>query len=138
MDTSVCMCASECKKKKKELLYLLSVWVCICPDLRASSLLMFYWVLTMVGLTHSLWYGVAWLKESTNTDFALLLCALTELELLSPSFSSLALVKEVDKALDMCKIVWPCASLSRSKDVHYVCFLVCLVWVQVSTFEFTV
>lgn len=57
--------------------YLVSAWVCICPELWASSLLMFYWVLTMVGLTHCLWYGVAWLKESTKTDLALLVVLLT-------------------------------------------------------------
>lgn len=69
------MCSHTCLIERMRVkgsfwVYLVSVWVCICPELWASSLLMFYWVLTMVGLTHCLWYGVAWLKESTKTDFA--------------------------------------------------------------------
>lgn len=39
-------------------LYLVSVWACFCPELWASTLLMFYWVLSMERLTHCLWYGV--------------------------------------------------------------------------------
>lgn len=73
---SICnvVCTYVCKRRRINetsfCVYLVSVWVCICPELWASSLLMFYWVLTIVGLTHSLWYGVAWLKEHTDTDFA--------------------------------------------------------------------
>lgn len=95
-------------------LYLVSAWACFCPELWASSLLMFYWVLSMEGLTHCLWYGVVHRYRKAERDFV-------------PSCSSLSLTKQHVCVLQCFGWDWWFGSNYLLQDFLWVCDCIYLV-----------